>query len=69
MECNTWYANCIATDPAYQGRGLASAIIDRVLADAAATHSVVALGTQNEKNVRVLTGLQSFVLCRLKGVS
>ncbi len=69
MERNTWYANCIATDPAYQGRGLASAIIDRVLADAAATHSVVALGTQNEKNVRVLTGLQSFVLCRLKGVS
>ena len=69
MERNTWYANCIATDPAYQGRGLASAIIDRVLADAAATHSVVALGTQNEKNVRVLTGLQSFVLGRLKGVS
>jgi len=50
MERDTWYANCIATDPAYQGRGLASAIIDRVLADAAATHSVVALGTQNEKN-------------------
>ncbi|KAH9054098.1 hypothetical protein EDB87DRAFT_1834962 [Lactarius vividus] len=50
MERDTWYANCIATDPAYQGRGLASAIIKRVLADAAATHSVVALGTQNEKN-------------------
>ncbi|KAI9439476.1 hypothetical protein BJY52DRAFT_1321967 [Lactarius psammicola] len=50
MERDTWYANCIATDPAYQGRGLARAIIDRVLADAAATHSVVALGTQNEKN-------------------
>ncbi|KAH9026002.1 hypothetical protein EDB84DRAFT_1563853 [Lactarius hengduanensis] len=50
MERDTWYANCIATDPAYQGRGLASAIIERVLADAAATHSVVALGTQNEKN-------------------
>lgn len=50
MERDTWYANCIATDPAYQGRGLASAIIYRVLADAAATHSVVALGTQNEKN-------------------
>jgi len=50
MERDTWYVNCMATDPAYQERGLATAIIDRVLADAAATHSVVALGTQNEKN-------------------
>lgn len=50
MERDTWYANCIATDPPYQGRGLATAIIDRVLADAAATRSVVALGTQSEEN-------------------
>ena len=69
MERDTWYANCIATDPAYQGRGLASAIIDRVLADAAATHSVVALGTQSETNVSVLTDLRVSVLGRLKGVS
>ncbi|KAF8264494.1 hypothetical protein EI94DRAFT_1552866, partial [Lactarius quietus] len=47
---DTWYANCIATDPAYQRRGLATAIIDRVIADAEETHSVVALGTQSEKN-------------------
>ncbi len=52
MERDTWYGNCIATDPAFQRRGLATAIIERVLADAAATHSTVALGTQNEKNVR-----------------
>lgn len=50
MERDTWYANCIATDPPYQGCGLATAIIDHVLADAAATCSVVALGTQSEEN-------------------
>ena len=54
MERDTWYANCIATDPVYQERGLATAIVDRVLADAAETHSVVALGTQSEKNVSVV---------------
>jgi hypothetical protein len=55
MEYDTWYASCIATDPAYRGprAGLASAFLDRVLAVAAATHSVVALGTQNEKNMSV----------------
>ena len=54
MERDTWYANCIATDPVYQERGLATAIVDRVLADAAEMHSVVALGTQSEKNVSVV---------------
>ena len=57
MERDTWYANCIATDPPYQGRGLATAIIDRVLADAATTRSVVALGTQSEENVSALSNL------------
>jgi ribosomal protein S18 acetylase RimI-like enzyme len=57
MERDTWYANCIATDPPYQGRGLATAIVDHVLADAATTRSVVALGTQSEENVSVLSDL------------
>lgn len=66
MERDTWYANCMATDPAYQRRGLASAIIGRVLTDAAATQTVVALGTQSEKNVSVSTGLPLFVLAQAK---
>jgi hypothetical protein len=61
MERDTWYANCIATDPPYQGCGLATAIIDHVLADAAATCSVVALGTQSEENVSVLSSFRCFV--------
>lgn len=61
MERDTWYANCIATDPPYQGRGLATAIIDRVLADAATTRSVVALGTQSEENVSVWRNLRCIV--------
>ncbi|KAI0295626.1 hypothetical protein B0F90DRAFT_1820375 [Multifurca ochricompacta] len=50
LERDTWYANCIATDPSCQSRGLASAIINHVIAEAAETKSVVALGTQTEKN-------------------
>ncbi|KAI0262314.1 hypothetical protein BC834DRAFT_972106 [Gloeopeniophorella convolvens] len=50
MERGTMYANVIATDPAYQHHGLASALIRHVLAEAAQTGTVVALGTQSEEN-------------------
>ncbi|KAI0262297.1 hypothetical protein BC834DRAFT_845098 [Gloeopeniophorella convolvens] len=50
MERGAMYANLIATDPAYQHRGLASALIRHVLAEAAQTGTIVALSTQGEKN-------------------
>ncbi|KAI0067422.1 hypothetical protein BV25DRAFT_1819748 [Artomyces pyxidatus] len=49
-ERDSWYGNLIATDPNYQGRGLASAIIETICKRAAENRDVVALGTQTERN-------------------
>ncbi|KAI0262324.1 hypothetical protein BC834DRAFT_1043499 [Gloeopeniophorella convolvens] len=67
MERCTMYASHIATDPAYQRRGLASALIRHVLADAARSGAVVALGTQHERNAAFYRGLGFVEQGRLDG--
>ncbi|KAI0262329.1 hypothetical protein BC834DRAFT_845118 [Gloeopeniophorella convolvens] len=58
-ERDAMYASHIATDPDYQRRGLATALIRHVLAEVAeqADPPVVALGTQHEKNAKFARSL------------
>lgn len=49
IDCH--WARVLATDPAYQRRGLCTAIIEQVAAKAKAKGEILGLATVNEENV------------------
>lgn len=49
IDCH--WARVLATDPAYQRRGLCTAIIEHVAAKAKAKGEILGLATVNEENV------------------
>jgi ribosomal protein S18 acetylase RimI-like enzyme len=51
MRDDHWFLSILATDPRFQGRGVASALMDPVLADADNNGTPVFLRTQREANL------------------